>query len=165
MRVLKANSGRKIRFCYIYCSLKKLLQYYSSKNLFLPNCYLKSNSINHRITSLMFQVPSESSVGTNSTASSEVSRPVSLTSLGSCSSSGSSGMNQPGSAYLASAESLDSDPEPTGSQGKCNHMTTFSHQSYFFLHSFPYTANLMETISYSLLSKRIMNLFFLYMPL
>lgn len=63
------------------------------------------------------QVPSESSVGTNSTTSSEVSRPVSLTSLGSCSSSGSSGPNQPSSMYLASAESLDSDPEPTGSQG------------------------------------------------
>ncbi|CAG9855637.1 unnamed protein product [Phyllotreta striolata] len=61
------------------------------------------------------QVPSESS-----TASSEVSRPVSLTSLGSCSSSGSSGHNQPGSAYLASAESLDSDPEPTGSQGSAD---------------------------------------------
>lgn len=58
-------------------------------------------------------------MGTNSTASSEVSRPVSLTSLGSCSSSGSSsGHHQVGSAYLASAESLDSDPEPNGSQGK-----------------------------------------------
>ncbi|CAH1100952.1 unnamed protein product [Psylliodes chrysocephalus] len=67
------------------------------------------------------QVPSESSVGnTSSTASSEVSRPVSLTSLGSCSSSGSSGHNQAGSAYLASAESLDSDPEPTGSQGSAD---------------------------------------------
>ncbi|KAG5897855.1 hypothetical protein JTB14_024889 [Gonioctena quinquepunctata] len=67
------------------------------------------------------QVPSESSAGSiNSTASSEVSRPVSLTSLGSCSSSGSSGHNQPGSAYLASAESLDSDPEPTGSQGSAD---------------------------------------------
>lgn len=71
------------------------------------------------LLSFFFQVPSESSVGnTSSTASSEVSRPVSLTSLGSCSSSGSSGHNQAGSAYLASAESLDSDPEPTGSQGK-----------------------------------------------
>jgi hypothetical protein len=66
------------------------------------------------------QVPSESSVGTNSTTSSEVSRPVSLTSLGSCSSSGSSGPHQPSSAYLASAESLDSDPEPTGSQGSAD---------------------------------------------
>ncbi|CAH1119675.1 unnamed protein product [Phaedon cochleariae] len=68
------------------------------------------------------QVPSESSVGTNSStaSSSEVSRPVSLTSLGSCSSSGSSGHNQPGSAYLASVESLDSDPEPTGSQGSAD---------------------------------------------
>ncbi|XP_050517497.1 uncharacterized protein LOC126892103 isoform X1 [Diabrotica virgifera virgifera] len=66
------------------------------------------------------QVPSESSVGTSSTASSEVSRPVSLTSLGSCSSSGSSGHHQAGSAYLASAESLDSDPEPTGSQGSAD---------------------------------------------
>ncbi|XP_023310847.1 uncharacterized protein LOC108913314 isoform X3 [Anoplophora glabripennis] len=67
------------------------------------------------------QVPSESSVGNgSSTASSEVSRPVSLTSLGSCSSSGSSGHHQPGSAYLASAESLDSDPEPTGSQGSAD---------------------------------------------
>ncbi|KAJ8975236.1 hypothetical protein NQ317_013983, partial [Molorchus minor] len=67
------------------------------------------------------QVPSESSVcNTSSTTSSEVSRPVSLTSLGSCSSSGSSGHNQPGSAYLASAESLDSDPEPTGSQGSAD---------------------------------------------
>ncbi|CAH1125212.1 unnamed protein product [Ceutorhynchus assimilis] len=67
------------------------------------------------------QIPSESSTGgiTNSTASSsEVSRPVSLTSLGSCSSSGSSNghlhHHQPESAYLASAESLDSDPEPGG---------------------------------------------------
>lgn len=68
---------------------------------------------------VLLQVPSESSVGNgSSTASSEVSRPVSLTSLGSCSSSGSSGHHQPGSAYLASAESLDSDPEPTGSQGQ-----------------------------------------------
>ncbi|KAJ8919738.1 hypothetical protein NQ315_006266 [Exocentrus adspersus] len=68
------------------------------------------------------QVPSESSVGngSSSTASSEVSRPVSLTSLGSCSSSGSSGHHQPGSAYLASAESLDSDPEPNGSQGSAD---------------------------------------------
>lgn len=48
----------------------------------------------------------------------EVSRPVSLSSLGSCSSSGSSGPNQPSSMYLASTESLDSDPEPNGSQGK-----------------------------------------------
>ncbi|XP_044270436.1 pleckstrin homology domain-containing family G member 1 isoform X2 [Tribolium madens] len=66
------------------------------------------------------QVPSETSVGTSSTTSSEVSRPVSLTSLGSCSSSGSSGPHQPNSAYLASAESLDSDPEPTGSQGSAD---------------------------------------------
>ncbi|XP_019770731.2 uncharacterized protein LOC109544820 isoform X1 [Dendroctonus ponderosae] len=70
------------------------------------------------------QVPSESSTGmTNSTvSSSEVSRPVSLTSLGSCSSSGSSNgpLHQPGSAYLASAESLDSDPEPAGSQGSAD---------------------------------------------
>ncbi|KAK9887048.1 hypothetical protein WA026_019972 [Henosepilachna vigintioctopunctata] len=67
------------------------------------------------------QVPSESSIGTTSaTNSSEVSRPVSLTSIGSCSSSGSSGNNQPGSAYLASAESLDSDPEPSGSQGSAD---------------------------------------------
>nr|CAH7764932.1 unnamed protein product [Callosobruchus chinensis] len=67
------------------------------------------------------EIPSESSVGnTSSTASSEVSRPVSLTSLGSCSSSGSSGPHQPGSVYLASAESLDSDPEPTGSQGSAD---------------------------------------------
>ncbi|XP_018332639.1 uncharacterized protein LOC108742103 [Agrilus planipennis] len=67
------------------------------------------------------QVPSESSVGTNSTASSEVSRPVSLTSLGSCSSSSSGGgPTQPGSAYLASAESLDSDLEPSGSQGSAD---------------------------------------------
>ncbi|XP_064216001.1 uncharacterized protein GEFmeso isoform X2 [Tribolium castaneum] len=66
------------------------------------------------------QVPSETSVGTSSTTSSEVSRPVSLTSLGSCSSSGSSGPHQPSSAYLASAESLDSDPEPTGSQGSAD---------------------------------------------
>lgn len=66
------------------------------------------------------QVPSESSVGTmsSSTASSGVSRPVSLTSLGSCSSSSSSGPNHTGSVYLASAESLDSDPEPNGSQGE-----------------------------------------------
>lgn len=63
------------------------------------------------------QIPSES---TNSTLSSEVSRPVSLTSLGSCSSSGSSGLHQQGSAYLASAESLDSDVEPTGSQGSAD---------------------------------------------
>ncbi|KAK4873112.1 hypothetical protein RN001_015141 [Aquatica leii] len=66
------------------------------------------------------QVPSESSVGTNSTTSSEVSRPVSLTSLGSCSSSSSGGHHQQSSAYLASAESLDSDPEPTGSQGSAD---------------------------------------------
>ncbi|XP_044766488.1 uncharacterized protein LOC123322602 isoform X2 [Coccinella septempunctata] len=67
------------------------------------------------------QIPSESSQGTSSsTNSSEVSRPVSLTSIGSCSSSGSSGNNQPGSAYLASAESLDSDPEPSGSQGSAD---------------------------------------------
>ncbi|XP_045461885.1 pleckstrin homology domain-containing family G member 3 isoform X2 [Harmonia axyridis] len=67
------------------------------------------------------QVPSESSQGTSSsTNSSEVSRPVSLTSIGSCSSSGSSGNNQAGSAYLASAESLDSDPEPSGSQGSAD---------------------------------------------
>ncbi|XP_066148186.1 uncharacterized protein [Euwallacea fornicatus] len=70
------------------------------------------------------QVPSEGSTGvTNSTtSSSEVSRPVSLTSLGSCSSSGSSNgqLHQPGSAYLASAESLDSDPEPVGSQGSAD---------------------------------------------
>ncbi|RZB39206.1 uncharacterized protein BDFB_005369, partial [Asbolus verrucosus] len=65
-------------------------------------------------------VPSESSVGTGSTTSSEVSRPVSLTSLGSCSSSSSGGPHQPSSAYLASAESLDSDPEPTGSQGSAD---------------------------------------------
>ncbi|KAK9700646.1 RhoGEF domain [Popillia japonica] len=65
------------------------------------------------------QVPSESSIGTNST-SSEVSRPVSLTSLGSCSSSGSSGTHQPGSVYQASAESLDSDPEFLGSQGSAD---------------------------------------------
>lgn len=63
------------------------------------------------------QIPSES---TNSTLSSEVSRPVSLTSLGSCSSSSSSGLHQQGSAYLASAESLDSDNEPTGSQGSAD---------------------------------------------
>lgn len=75
--------------------------------------FLKKNNLH-------FQVPSDGSTGvTNSTASSEVSRPVSLTSLGSCSSSGSSNghLHQPGSAYLASAESLDSDPEPAGSQG------------------------------------------------
>ncbi|XP_022915912.2 uncharacterized protein [Onthophagus taurus] len=66
------------------------------------------------------QVPSESSVGTNSTTSSEVSRPVSLTSLGSCSSSGSSGPHLPGSVYQASAESLDSDPEPSGIQGSAD---------------------------------------------
>ncbi|KAK5640520.1 hypothetical protein RI129_011331 [Pyrocoelia pectoralis] len=66
----------------------------------------------------LLQVPSES--GTNSTTSSEVSRPVSLTSLGSCSSSSSGGHHQQSSAYLASAESLDSDPEPTGSQGSAD---------------------------------------------
>lgn len=67
------------------------------------------------------QIPSESSIGTgSSTNSSEVSRPVSLTSLGSCSSSGSSGHHQVGSAYLASAESLDSDQEPSGSQGSAD---------------------------------------------
>lgn len=54
----------------------------------------------------------------------EVSRPVSLSSLGSCSSSGSSGANQPSSIYLASTESLDSDPEPTGSQGNVRPHTT-----------------------------------------
>ncbi|XP_060519561.1 uncharacterized protein LOC132697864 isoform X2 [Cylas formicarius] len=70
------------------------------------------------------QVPSEASgvsAGTNSTASSsEVSRPVSLTSLGSCSSSGSSNGHHQPLAYLASAESLDSDPEPAGSQGSAD---------------------------------------------
>lgn len=66
-------------------------------------------------------MPSESSVGTmSSTNSSEVSRPVSLTSLGSCSSSGSSGPQQPGSTYLASAESLDSDNEHGGQYLACN---------------------------------------------
>ncbi|XP_057653823.1 uncharacterized protein LOC130892421 isoform X4 [Diorhabda carinulata] len=76
------------------------------------------------------QVPSENSVGnTSSTTSSEVSRPVSLTSLGSCSSSGSSGHNQPGSAYLASAESLDSDPEPSGSQGSADSGIAVQEQS------------------------------------
>ncbi|KAL1518336.1 hypothetical protein ABEB36_001975 [Hypothenemus hampei] len=71
------------------------------------------------------QVPSETSTGlTNSTlSSSEASWPVSITSLGSCSSSGSSSngqLNQPESSYLASAESLDSDPEPAGSQGSAD---------------------------------------------
>ena len=81
--------------------------------------------------SFCVQVPSESSVGTNSTTSSEVSRPVSLTSLGSCSSSGSSGPHQPSSAYLASAESLDSDPEPTGSQGQLKFFRTYETGRHF----------------------------------
>ncbi|XP_030746496.1 pleckstrin homology domain-containing family G member 2-like isoform X2 [Sitophilus oryzae] len=70
------------------------------------------------------QVPSESSgvsASTSSpTSSSEVSRPVSMTSLASSSSESSGGHPQPCSAYLASVESLDSDPEPGGSQGSAD---------------------------------------------
>lgn len=68
------------------------------------------------------QIPS-GSTNSSTISSSEVSRPVSLTSLGSsCSSSGSSGMlHQQGSVYLASAESLDSDHEPANiSQGSAD---------------------------------------------
>ncbi|XP_076264723.1 guanine nucleotide exchange factor in mesoderm isoform X1 [Rhynchophorus ferrugineus] len=70
------------------------------------------------------QVPSESSgisaTASSPTSSSEVSRPVSMTSLASSSSESSGGHPQPGSAYLASAESLDSDPEPAESQGSAD---------------------------------------------
>ncbi|KAL3284500.1 hypothetical protein HHI36_018660, partial [Cryptolaemus montrouzieri] len=66
------------------------------------------------------QIPSENNLNSSSRTNSEISRPVSLTSIGSCSSSGSSGNIQTGSAYLASAESLDSDLEPNASHGSAD---------------------------------------------
>ncbi|GJQ67732.1 hypothetical protein Trydic_g16546 [Trypoxylus dichotomus] len=88
-------------------------------NQTLPSGIASRTPVGRKNMGKYLHVPSESSIGTNST-SSEVSRPVSLTSLGSCSSSGSSGTHQPGSVYQASAESLDSDPELLGSQGSAD---------------------------------------------
>ncbi|XP_074028114.1 guanine nucleotide exchange factor in mesoderm isoform X3 [Leptinotarsa decemlineata] len=107
--------GEKCENCDSY-SQKPLGSYLHS-----PQGIASRTPVGRKNMGKYLQVPSESSTGnTNSTTSSEVSRPVSLTSLGSCSSSGSSGHHQPGSAYLASAESLDSDPEPAGSQGSAD---------------------------------------------